>query len=74
MVDFKLKELEKSFELFYKTQLNKILKLDGIKNISELDTEDICAIATIFSGIHLETLKKLFPQVKDFSLDEIKTL
>lgn len=72
MADFKLKELEKSFELFYKTQLNKILKTDGIKNVSELGAEDIEAITTVFFTIHLETLKKLFPQVKDISLDAIK--
>ena len=71
MADFKLKELEKSFKLFYKTQLNKILKTDGIKNVSELGAEDIEAITTVFSTIHLETLKKLFPQVKDISLDAI---
>lgn len=71
MADIKLKELEKSFELFYKTQLNKMLKVDGIKNIFELSIEDIDAIITIFSAIHLETLKKLFPQVKDISLDAI---
>ena len=71
MADIKLKELEKSFELFYKTQLNKLLKLDGIKNTSELGIEDINAIITIFFNTHLAALKKIFPQVKDISLDAI---
>lgn len=71
MADIKSKEMEKSFELFYKTQLNKILKAGGVKDTSDLDTEDISLFIELFTGHHFVALKKLFPQVKDISLDAI---
>lgn len=71
MENIKAKEIEKSFELFYKTQLNKILKAEGIKNVSELGVEEINLSIGFFTELHFIVLKKLFPQVKDISLDAI---
>lgn len=71
MADVKAKEMEKSFELFYKTQLNKILKDGGVEDISDLGIEEINLLITFFTGYHFTALKKLFPQVKDISLDAI---
>lgn len=71
MADIKAKEIEKSFELFYKTQLNKILKDGGVEDISDLGIEEINLLIAFFTGYHFTALKKLFPQVKDISLDAI---
>ncbi len=71
MAGIKAKEIEKSFELFYKTQLNKILKAGGVEDIADLGIEEINLLVTFFTEYHLIVLKKLFPQVKDISLDAI---
>ena len=71
MADIKAKEMKKSFELFYKTQLNKILKDGGVEDASDLGIEEINLLITLFTEYHFIALKKLFPQVKDISLDAI---
>lgn len=71
MANIKTKEMGKSFELFYKTQLNKILKDGGVEDISDLGIEEINLLIAFFTEYHFIALKKLFPQVKDISLDAI---
>ena len=71
MADIKAKEMEKTFELFYKTQLNKILKDGGVEDVSDLGVEEINLLITFFTEYHFIALKKLFPQVKDISLDAV---
>ena len=71
MAGIKAGDVKKSFELFYKAQLNKILEDGGVEDIADLGIEEINLIVAFFNEFHLITLKKLFPQVKDISLDAI---
>ena len=71
MANVKSKEVEKSFELFYKAQLGKILIANGAEIAPELGVEGINLAVGLFTEYHFIALKKLFPQIKDISLDRI---